>query len=98
VARDGDGDVRVLDTGRREKPGDRLDDERGIHDGAVHDRFRREALQPGLDELELPFLPCPELDQLDGGRAYVETDEVLGLAEQHGAVSLPLRSGTDATP
>ena len=98
VARNGDGDVRVLDPGRREKAGDGLDDERGIHDRAIDDRLGREVLEPCLDELELSLFARLELDQLHGGRADVETDEVLGLAEQHGAVSLPLRSGTDATP
>src|SRR6185369_16857960 len=93
VARDGHGHVGVLDVRGREEACDRLDDEGRIHDGAVDDGFRGETLEAGPDELELALPPFLDLDQLHRGRADVEPDQVLGLAEQHGTVSLPLRSG-----
>ena len=53
-------DVRVLDASRGEEAGDRLDDERGVHDRAVDDGFRAKGSRgPALDELELAFLGLP---------------------------------------
>jgi hypothetical protein len=89
VPGDGHGDVLSLDAGRRQEAGDGLDHERRIHDGAVDDRLGGEALEAGADELVGPFLPLPELDQLDGRGADVESDEVLGFPEQHGSATLP---------
>ena len=65
VARQRGAEVRVADVGRRNEPVDRIDDERGVHDRAVHDRFGGKRLQARFHEPVPPALGVLQLDQLD---------------------------------
>src|SRR6185436_8439412 len=95
VAGEGDGDVGTLHFAGAERFLNRLDDEAGVHDGAVHDRLRRERLDGHVLELvALAFSELLELHDLDGARTDVEPDERLRSREEHGLPSpLPDPSG-----
>ena len=84
-----------LDLLRGEQPLDGVDDRAGVHDGAVDDRLRRQRLHADVHELVLGAALAAglQLDGLDGGRADVEADEPLLLAEQSHESLLSLTDG-----
>ena len=77
VAGEGRAEVVVADGEGRDHPVDRVDDQGGVHDGAVDDRLRGEGLHARLDEPVAAALGVFQLDQFDRRRTYVEANQVL---------------------
>src|SRR5262249_46074076 len=83
VARQGGPELGVADVEGRHDPVDRVDDQGGVHDGAVHDRLGGGALEPGLAEPVTAALRVLQLYELDRGGPDIQPHEVFGLLEQH---------------
>src|SRR5262249_45489942 len=83
VAREGGPEVGIPDVQGGNDTVDGVDDQGAVHDGAVDDRLGGEGLEARLYEAIAAPLRVLELDEFDRRGPDVQTDQVLGLTEQH---------------